>query len=319
MRVLVAGLKFEDNQFTRALRKQYGVDPMWTDPDSRSFPKNADLVIAVTAQLARSKLQAVREAYEGKPVFIANQGFSEIKEQFDNFLYEKGKAEEASAMRNRPQLEFRPRQFPRKDPFNPAFQALQVETKPAVVIQKPDVVVDESNANLKNPPEVMEKVYAVVSDCVKANMSARDTVEMLAAEGLAKRTGEKYVEADVYNMRVMVRRREAAMLQVPTPVKVPDLPKPPQATTTSGKTDAMKLIGLVLSSSLDQPGKLDLIAKIQAGEIQSEEVTAISMGEKLTLSSFNLLNPTKKIEIALTKEQADLVMKNLGSLNSFLK
>ena len=89
-RVLIAGIQQSDNQFVRAV-ESYGMTPIHFGPNNgngKTFPIDADAVICVTSFTSHKYFWEVKDAYKamGKRVFLASQGFSEIKKEFESYF-----------------------------------------------------------------------------------------------------------------------------------------------------------------------------------------------------------------------------------------
>lgn len=336
-RVLVAGLRNRENQITRALEKQYQCEVFWTDVESRTFESNVDLAIIVRSQINNQKMNMIKDLFKekGKPCLITAQGFSEIKEQFENFLFERGKK---AAQPEKPRSVYQIRK-----PFNPAIplQALQstppVKSQPVVAVHETTIEIPERNMH---PKETLEKIKKIVTECQQAEMSAGDTLEMLESEGLRKASGEPYDKQDIYTFRFEMKKQGYTMKPTPpppkaaTPVKVaPVAPTPapkvvaaPATTiqTVAQKIEPMTLIAEVLKSTeMSQLEKLSLIADIQVGKVTtfntvSKEIVTVEGVKELRISKFDIRKSRKDaVEVYLGKEHCELVLLNLDALANF--
>lgn len=88
-KVLIAGIEQADNQFVRAV-ESYGLIPIHFGPNNgngKNFP-DADAAIVVTSFTSHKYYWAVKDKFkeDGKRVFLASQGFSEIKQEFEEYF-----------------------------------------------------------------------------------------------------------------------------------------------------------------------------------------------------------------------------------------
>ena len=349
-RVLVAGLFREDNQFTRTLKKNYGCDVVWTNLDHPTFPTDAEVVVIVTSHINTAKILKIKEAYKElkTPILVAAQGFSDIKETFENYLFERTKNQKVVEVK-------KPQVFSRR-PFNAALplEDIKVQLKAAEEKKSPTLDAHTSTGEIPetkravHDKETLAKIFKVIEDCQTANMSAKDTIELLEADGLKKASGESYDLQDIYSMRLRIKQMKESQPQKvpapqPKPAPAPVKPAPPvmaqptptptPATTVPGtgltvaqKIEPMILIGEVLKSiELPQEEKLRLIGKIQAGEITTFETIVTDVVDnpehrekELRISKIDIRKSRKNaLEVYLNKEHCELVMLNLNAVHEF--
>lgn len=86
--VLVVGIRDSENQFTRAVHS-YGLEAIHVDPDATNVTMSADAAIVVTSFVSHEKFWSIKDGYkkQGKKVFFARDGFSEIKSEFEMFFF----------------------------------------------------------------------------------------------------------------------------------------------------------------------------------------------------------------------------------------
>jgi hypothetical protein len=87
--IAVIGIHDSKNQFTRAVVEDYGFDVVHVDPDHHSIPMNADAAICVTSYVGHDKFGQAKDEYkkQGKKVFFARDGFSELRGEFEEFFF----------------------------------------------------------------------------------------------------------------------------------------------------------------------------------------------------------------------------------------
>ena len=86
-KIAVIGIRDSQNQFTRAV-EGYGFQASHCNPDER-IPIDADAAICVTSFISHSKFYEAKEEFkrQGKKVFFASDGFSEIKNEFELYFF----------------------------------------------------------------------------------------------------------------------------------------------------------------------------------------------------------------------------------------
>lgn len=87
MKILLAGMNGIDNQFGRSIAK-YGCEVIHTSADPGSFPTECDATVIVKCQISHKKFEDVKNTYKAlkKPIFVANTGFTQIKEEFESYV-----------------------------------------------------------------------------------------------------------------------------------------------------------------------------------------------------------------------------------------
>lgn len=323
VRVLVAGLENRDNQFTRRLAKEYGCEVFWTSVDERRYEREVDIGIVVRAQINSKKFQEIKDLFKQnkRPLLVARDNFSDIKNAFDDFLYRRGLHLNAKQMPL-------PKPGHQKQPFNSSFSSLK-ELKPN----------DEKPIDVAPVPKAQNKlrdILKVVKECADARMSAHDTVVMLGE--FKKSSGNSYDEQDVYNFRSRLRK-EGALDETPIiaeeikppppppkieakPAQLELKPEPPPPAPAPIGFDPLSLIGEVLKSEqLPQEEKLKLIQKIQAGDVKAAIYTQCDLhddGKTMRVRKINFADLNDITEVWLRGAEAALVLENLAAINNFV-
>lgn len=290
MRILLAGMNHFPNQFSRALDK-YGIEVVHISGDSSGhIPSDCAAVVIGTCQASHTKYGQVKDYYKrlGRPVFVSYQSFSPIKERFETFLKTEGFMERIVR-----------RAAGGETVMSQAFKQAK-EPKRAV-----------------HPHEIVNKIYTIVRECFEAGMDLTQTVEMLKAEGYKKASGEEYVNADVSFIRNSLGLKARSRKVLPT---TPKPVKPP----ASGDIK-LTLISKVLDSALPGDRKLDLLERINRGEITKEDATISrrvrldgNQGEGLQLFTSNILSNNDKPVIVMSKLQAAIILESLSAIHGFV-
>lgn len=88
-KVLLAGMHFENNNFTRQLRNM-GCQVFWWSASNprRAMPAFCDAVLIAKCQISHEAHKLAKDTYisRGKPVFIADHSFSTVRERISNWL-----------------------------------------------------------------------------------------------------------------------------------------------------------------------------------------------------------------------------------------
>lgn len=166
MKVLIAGIHYFPNQFSRAVQN-YGVEVVHM-PKKDYFPTDCEAVILCKAQMGHDFFWAAKEAFSNRSVFIAHAGFSSIKERFEAFLKEKGKLK----------------------PFNPVVVA-DADEQPLVTTttteeQEPSVSAATRKNYERMDPEEMSRAKKIIHECINSSFSREEVLEMLKSEGIKK-------------------------------------------------------------------------------------------------------------------------------------
>ncbi len=303
MKVLLAGMNYLPNQFSRAIEK-YGCECIHTSGDPGDFPINCDIAVIAKGHISHAKHTAVKDGYKnlGKPFLIASNGFSEIKERFEELLAMKDLKSATSTSfgtrspppRSDTAIAEAFKRASRMKSFASAVEAI-VDDKEAVTkyveashaelispIEKEDPVAKKKPQS-RLAEEKRAEVKKIVRECLESEMDYQDTLEMLAAHGLARADGKPFKIGDIGNYRTQVSKEIAAEKKSPkkhaAPAKVPD---------AVGKQ--MEMISKVMESKMiGAEYKLKLIGQIQRGEVfPLETITAVKVGDALEIRSAHL-------------------------------
>jgi hypothetical protein len=316
MKVLVAGLTNPENQFVRGLRK-LGCDPVHTNADPGNFPRDADAVIIVLAQLNKNKMFKIKEVYDGRPIIVARDSFSEISNQFQEIMFNYRKPK-IIAPPPKPRFEPKPKfQNSLGAAFAKAEPKVETQsTEPKKLPEKEMAPPTNQTGRIIHDRETVQKIYRLVHECKESGLNVRETVEMLTAEGYRKANGKAYDDQAVYAMISNIKLGKYKLdLSMPLPAPRPTVtPPPPQqlslvsepipelprstaqpvpptpapirpapvaqqpAAPQDGLTQ-LQLIDQVMKIEMDPRDKLDLISKIQAGKVKQIERTEIAVME----------------------------------------
>lgn len=317
MRVLLAGMKIPQNQFTRALTK-YGCEVVHTDPDPGKFPTNCDAAVIAKCQISHQKFWDVVECYndQEKKVFYAVNGFSEIKKEFEVYMNQQNVVVRKAGSQDiiRPQ---QPTKRP-PEPFNqPKIVDETEEVSAAVSLRKVSPKSDEGR-------ERTVKIRKIIKECLEAGMSNNEIADMLHAEGLYKHNGERFAANDVAAQKTTMRKLEILPERwgseegekAPTPVVA-------APTVRLSPTEQCRLITRITTSNLPDEEKLKRIRMVQEGLLTSEvvfeaKVVNSNFGPKLQIMRSDFARPGDELILSLTKDQAVAVKQTISEIEKFL-
>lgn len=361
MKVLLAGARNAENQIARAIRK-YGCEIIWTSGDQgKNFPRDADALVCAIFHISHRKYYQVKDAYKkmGKPIFATTTGFSAIKEDFEKLVQQH--KESAVAGFNTPrQVIVKAPDISRNHDVKMAELP-----KPVMTVQADPQFSDKPVTRRSLTQQEMDRVRKIILDCHNADLSNSDTCELLAADGLKRASGEAFVPSDVashrYQMGISGRKKlpeVSTTLSAAYPVKGVDrlvpkvesrpipivrptpnptsspvvsqiipisLPKLETQVKPDTATNQLNLIGKVLNSALTQHEKLQLVSKIQSGEITSDETISTrkvrtSYGMTLEIFRTTLISGNKDIPIVtLRPDQARAIGFVLPAVEQFIR
>lgn len=269
-RVLVAGYYNRNNQIIRNIEK-YECEVEWTSVErSASFPKNADIVVLVQHLLNKDKQRRILDHYKGgADVILASLGFSDIRARFEKAL---------EAATDRIVIESK------NDSVAVGFGSTM---KPALA-----VVRDQLKKSFN-----FEEVSKIVTDCLEAGMTYKNTAEYLNCDGWLpeEKSGKK--EFDEWTVRQVI---------------VDELKNQEK------EDQQLELINKVLQmTTIPDKEKLEIIGKINRGEIKTVEWTETNVvSGVLCLRRRQLGKPDVVVEF--TKAQAEVALLNVSAINDFL-
>lgn len=305
IKVLVAGFNHAQNPYMHNLKKYADCRPEWSGENrSSAFAKDADIVIIVESNILRDKRRAIIDHYSlaKKPIIKASgRGFSEVAISFESVLQdvrEKKRAAVGNLL------------VPRKWVVN---EKKGEETKP---MQKPKREYDE------------KAVYAVIEECHSVNMSAKEIADYLNLEGWTRpRDAQPFDQMDIYYRISTINRRAAKKAGAkPAAAAAPaaatlsaapkvDMPQKPQV-------NQLELIGRVIAAdALNEKEKLDIIARINRGEIVTDEWTEKRVeGNFLKMVHCSLSTPPEGWpQLTVSKKTAALILNNVATIHQFFK
>lgn len=303
IRILVAGINYAPNQITRTIEK-YGCVPIHVNGDKNSsFPHFCDAAIVVSSYTSHKRYHDVKEIYKrnGKRCFLAGNGFSEIKEQFEKFLIEK-------------------RGYAMPEGSQPVL-AGQL-TVPAAWLAKEQEKENAMKEEEDKPrfrrytPDELRQIHTVIRNKLKITPA----VEELNRLKIKKSNGTDFKYTDVAQIRISPQYKEFIGEVTLKKEAVTAKPSPQvKQTQSEPSSDGMSLIQQVTVSSLPLQEKIELIHKITLGEIRHPETTErIIVDNQLVIERVSILRPkAENPHVTLTREQADLVLSNLAAINNF--
>lgn len=317
MRVLLAGMKLAQNQFSRAIEK-YGCEVVHTNPDPGGFPVNCDAVVVAKCHLSHQKFWDVREAYKDKPIFYAVNGFSEIKEAFEMYVNQQNVVVRKAGSQDiiRPQQPKRP-----AEPFNqPKVVQEKLEAEDETVSRRISPKSEEGRQHTK-------RIRKIVQECLDANMSNSEIADMLHAEGLYKHNGERFQGNDVAAQKTTMRNLGILPEKYSARESAPETQAKSLAanspTAKLSPTEQCRLITRITTSNLPDEEKLKRIRMVQEGLLTSEVVfeaktVPSSFGPKLQIMRREFARPNDELVLSLTKDQALAIKQTISEIEKFL-
>lgn len=288
LKVLVAGLHKHDNNFTRRVT-ELGCEPLFSDGDpGKNFPTDADVVIFLTTYLSHSKYYAIKGYYKkaGKQIFEARGGWSSIEQRFMAYLADHQPTPVTQENKDNViniSASYQPNQNQEHEE-----RMLKMDTK----------------LSARLPSEVRARVQKIVEDCYKADMSIKETADMLNAEGLTTANGRPFDISAVNQYRVGVRRK----------LKTSNIANEGVRVDQTSKMDIVELIAKVNSSKMSSEAKVRTIERILAGEIKDDVVVEATIASNsngipiLSLVRRTITSEQPKSRLTLTPSQAEMVI-----------
>lgn len=316
IRILVAGINYQPNQFSRELEK-YGCVPIHVNGDPNGqFPHFCDAAIVVSSYSSHARYWAVKDVYkkDGKRCFLTGTGFSQIREDFENFLKERRgfvrppeRKVEVTVTAGELKV--------------PSAWVAKVAKKEEVPVNK--VTVKPGPRGLKYSDETLNRIYSEIDKAWQSNKTLQSAADELNKAGIKKTNGTHFKYSDI----AQLRHSPAYKIFTGAPIKVTE--KAGLKITQVAKYEkedtpvigGMNLIQQVTVSSLPLTEKIELIHRITLGEITNPETTErIIVDNQLVIEKVSILRPkAENPHVTLTREQANLVLSNLAAINSFIE
>lgn len=104
MRILLAGMHYVPNQFTRGIQNLGCVWKHWHG-ERGNLPTDCDAVVIARCQIGHTPFWQAKEAYleMKKPIFVSNHSFAEIAEPLTNWLKDVGHLDELGRPKKQPE------------------------------------------------------------------------------------------------------------------------------------------------------------------------------------------------------------------------
>jgi hypothetical protein len=301
MKVLVAGMENLHNQFGRQLKK-YGLDVVHTDADPGKFPTDCDAVILVICHLSHQKFKDVKNYYKHRQTFSTNNGFSEIKRQFEDWLLGATPVKESKT-------------------------AMAEAFKEAATNERPP-------RRYVHTQEVLDKVKTIVKECFEAGMDTRETAEYLKHEGHKKASGGDYEVVDVSGIKNRMGITLAAAKGIdqlpPALASAPLLPAVQEVKAQEHMNAAeyalvkrMELIGKVLANgNLSEERKVKLVESIYSGRMATEFTYSTRKvrehgQECIQITEISISNESDKPALTLTRAECGAIIEVLDDIKKF--
>lgn len=332
-KILLAGMNRYPNQFSRKI-EQLGCEtvPLSGDPGGH-IPTDCEAVIITKCQSSHEKFYQVKDAYKAlnKPVFITDFGFSPIKERFTEFLK---KLPRPAEVKSRGQSNAMSHAFfhaanltidgsggsnreegrPQGGPVN----AVPSIPKEEVKMTKKKTGPKTGSTRAVHSQEVTNRVNQIVQECYDADMSTRETLQMIQAEGFKMADGRDYTTAYISTIRYRMglRPKGSKMAhRAPEPVAAPAR----RVHTPVDQSSPLELIGRVLATEVSLQRKLELVAKIQSGEITTDSAVTTKVGpDGLQLMATSIIDGSEKKILTLNKVQAIAVAQAMKAIETYI-
>lgn len=322
LKALVVGkFRGKGETYTKKI-KSYGIDVVRTDGKPGKFDTDCDIVIFFKFAMSHQKFWDVKEAYSnrGIPMFSIGTGFSEIKEDLEQWIKENKPPEREVEVKRI----FVPPPRKEKTAMAQAFQQATFIEEPAA--PPPRMIAGRAVHN----EETVARIKEIIFDCMNAEMNVRDTINMLHAEGLRAADGSEFSYGYVHTLRGKLQAQEQVKKAEPTKEMIVEkkensvgILRPTkyqkQSLTLSEKMD---LIGKVLASNIAQDRKLILVEAIQKGEISGEESATTRRArmngvDQIQILRTSIYSEQDQIVMAINKVQAIAISSVMDKIKEF--
>jgi hypothetical protein len=312
IRVLIAGVAYKPNQFTRAVER-YGCEAVHISGDTdANFPRFCDAAICVSSYMSHQHYWQVKQSYKeaGKPVWLTGVGFSQIQEHFEKFLKDKRGYVMPPEKMVVGQLKVPAAWLPDKE-------------KEIKTVEQ----VRDNNRGKLYDRETRLKIYSIIQKGATSGRTLREIANDLNNAGLRKVTGGEWLFQDVTNMKRTMLGKNKKGYDKENPAPPMGRPKAIAAAATvtppeKPKIDGMSLIQQIsICKTLEPAQKIELIQRVSLGEIDEPEYTEKEIIDgSLYIEQVSILRAkNENPHLHLTKEQAELILNNLAVINNFVQ
>lgn len=336
IRILVSGIDYVPNQFTRAI-ESYGCEALHSKGDPNgNYPRFCDGAIIVKSYTSHQRYWTLKDDYkgQGKPIWLAAGGFSEIKEKFETFLMEKRGFLKPPETVLAGELNV-PKKWIAQEPKQekPMSDIIQVGTKPAEPLP---VKAPTSTAPVTLNLDVfgaIKPVWSYAKQLVDAGARTNSLADSLTAKGFKKDDGKPYTSVDTYSFvkryKQLVKQKNNGLTfggpsknTGPKPAFKPKLKTETVQAPAAPQSDSMDLIQKISTSAdLTETQKLGFILRISKGEtiLPISTESAVVDGHLLIIKTNIFESSEKHVQLNLSKEHALLVLENLAAIHEFTK
>jgi hypothetical protein len=298
-------MNYMPNQYSRAI-EDYDCEVVHIggDPDAK-IPMDCDAAIIAISHSSHGLFYRVKDQYKaaGKPTFASQTGFSKIKSEFEQFL----------TIRNYHAKTKEPKLNVIKDAFA---QAKTVSAPAQIVLPAQAKNNYATNGNGKMTAK------AVIAECVEADLSTVEILEMLKSHGLTRQDGRPFDRSYVHSARYQLKQKGMPVHKHSTTGTGSGAPKP-KALVIGAANSQLELIGKVLAANnLSTERKMRLVERIQKGEItQSENATTQLVRQNneacIQVMISSILSEDDKPVMTLNRFQAISIFQILPELKKF--
>lgn len=287
MKILLAGMSYIPNNFTRAI-ESYGCSYEHVSglEGRDKVPENCDAAIVAQGFCSHALMWETKGVYgkAGKPVFYAKgSGFSEIKDAFEAHLKQKGYVwgDAKTGIGALAQ----------------AFEKAKEETLPKSPPPKPSPKYDRA------------QIEKLIREGHEAGMAQSEIAEHLRAHGLVAKNGQEispgYVSTIRYSLGLRGTRPNGASV---AQAKLPRAQK-------FSKDD---LISKVLSATMSDARKLEIIKGIHDGTITTDSAPAASVvDDKFVITMKSITAEADRELVKLDRLQALAIVNLAADLKAF--
>ncbi len=275
LRILLAGMNYAPNQFTRNIEK-LGCEVVSTSGDPGSFPKWCDAAIIAKCQCSHQKYWDVKNAYlqAKKPVFTA-ENFSSIGESVTEFVRKKkeemagrtvlGRAFTAAAKDIKPVLD--------RVISDPPKPLILPEPKEEIVMAKKTI---SEFRELRYDPAVKAKILKEIDEAHAAGFSARETAELLKQHGFKQADGIKDInDILVANFRAVIKKKKEREGQTPPAKAIHQTTNgkaaPAPVKAAPKKTNEFQILSRILDLDLSDDKTVQFQRWLKDGKINLEQ------------------------------------------------
>ncbi len=250
-RVLVVGGHVMDNNFVRNV-KSAGCVVYWHDgKPGKSFPHFCDALICAKFQLSHEGFWSAKEAYKGKPLFVADHSWSTIKERFDTYV-----------------TEWRSKHQPKKTIIREAMEKAMTYPKKEIKESLRNAI--KAKMEFPYTPELKQKIFSQMAKC--SDLGPTAAAQYLKDAGVVKSNGKPFVAMDVNNWRgLQGYKKFLEGLKTSTKAQHVPVHRPEKITAKVPRQTDKLVYELILSANLGAVETTALMRRCMDGRLSQDE------------------------------------------------